>query len=275
MKMSLYLFKVRGIPIGFHLTFLFILPVFGWLFASFDIVLFGMHIGFRGLDMPFVGRVVLGMFTAFMFFLTVLAHELGHAMVALEYGMKIRSILLMMFGGVASIEINGPQKPIVEATMSIAGPMVSVSLGFGLYLAALSLTGATGLALETIACFVGTLGFYNIVLAFFNMIPAFPMDGGRVLRALLAVFTNFKRATTIAADVGKGFSLAMGFLGFISGSFWLILLAVFLFLAASGEEKATREDPNMDEKKDGKPSEDIGGNPSAGNTFDTGKPSGA
>jgi len=257
MKMSLYLFKVRGIPIGFHLTFLLILPIFGWIFASFSIILFGMHIGFGNLETSLSVKVMLGMFTAFMFFLTVLAHELGHAMVALEYGMKIRSIILMMFGGVASIEINGPQKPIVEATMSIAGPMVSLSLGLILYLFSILLGGAAGLGLESLACIVGTLGFYNIVLAMFNMLPAFPMDGGRVLRALLAVFTTFKRATSIAADIGKGFALAMGVFGFFTGSFWLILLAVFLFLAATGEEKATNEMTTTEDNRNKSPSGNL------------------
>ncbi|MEM2901057.1 MAG: site-2 protease family protein, partial [Thermoplasmata archaeon] len=115
--------------------------------------------------------------------------------------------------------------------------------------------------LESLACIVGTLGFYNIVLAMFNMLPAFPMDGGRVLRALLAVFTTFKRATSIAADIGKGFSLAMGVFGFFTGSFWLILLAVFLFLAATGEEKATNEFASAEENGDRNKSDNTSSSP--------------
>lgn len=171
----------------------------------------------------------------FAIFGCVVLHEMGHALAARYYGIGTHDITLYPIGGVARLE-QVPERPVQELVIALAGPAVNVViagsllLGFGLGpLATASVAGPAG------AGFVGSLIAVNIVLVLFNMLPAFPMDGGRVLRSLLAMFMSYSSATEIAGRVGQGMAILLGIAGLFASMPNLALIAVFVFLAASAE----------------------------------------
>ncbi|MFG1360269.1 site-2 protease family protein [Xanthobacter pseudotagetidis] len=170
-----------------------------------------------------------------LLFLCVLLHELGHVVAARHYGVKTPDITLWPFGGIANLE-RIPEKPSEELVVALAGPAVNVVIA-----AVLLLVLGGSLNVDDLAkiedpgtSLIAKLAGANIFLVVFNLIPAFPMDGGRVLRAVLAMNVGFARATSLAASIGQGLAIALGLLG-IFGNPMLIVIAVFVFLAASGE----------------------------------------
>ncbi|MEZ3142433.1 CBS domain-containing protein [Halobaculum sp. MBLA0143] len=231
--------RVAGIPIQLNWTFLVILPVFAWLIGQQVGRLIDPLNGLLGLGIApgtLTGGLLplaLGAGAAVGLFGSVLLHEFGHSFAALRYGYGIESITLWLFGGVAQFEDN-PDDWRAEFVIALAGPAVSVGLGvaFGAVASTVSLP-------ETVAFVVGYLALMNVVLAVFNMLPGFPMDGGRVLRALLASTYSYPKATKIAADVGKVFAFLMGFFGILSQDWLLVGLALFVYVAASGEAQQT------------------------------------
>jgi Zn-dependent protease len=232
MNTSIQLGKIMGIPIKLHITFLLILPVFGWIFANS-----APRFGFNDV-VPLSLRYALGMAASLLLFTCVLLHELGHSYVAKKHGTNIQSITLFLFGGVTSME-EIPRNPKIEFKMVLAGPGVSLLIGSILIIIhELFKTDDPYLRL------VWLIGILNIVLSIFNLIPAFPMDGGRVLRAWLAGRMSYIRATRTAAGIGKMFAIFMGIFGFLSamqggGGLWFILIAFFIYIGASEEEKST------------------------------------
>jgi len=229
-----------GIPIQLDLTFLIVLPLFAWLIgsqvtelASVLGELWGVSIDPAILtagSMPWIVGVVaaLGLFAG------VVLHELGHSLVAMRYGFEIDSITLWIFGGIAQFT-EMPEDWRQELAVALAGPAVSVALGailYGLFL------GVTAIP-QALRFVVGYLAMLNLVLAVFNLLPAFPMDGGRVLRALLARNQPYARATKIAAEVGKVFALLLGLAGLLGGNLILIGIAFFVYIGASGEAQQT------------------------------------
>lgn len=162
----------------------------------------------------------------------VLLHELGHAFAARQFGIGTRDILLLPIGGVASLE-RMPRNPFQELWIAIAGPLVNVviavSIFFGLAYSIVPISDLVG-------SFLTTLAWINLFLVAFNLIPAFPMDGGRVLRSILAMFMSFVKATTIAATVGKFCAIGLAAYGLFSGQFMLMLLAGFVYLAGQAEK---------------------------------------
>ena len=234
-----------GIPVRLDWTFLLVLPLFAWLIGT-DVgnlvgavnSLFGTGIDVGPLtagNTPFV----LGVVAAVGLFACVLLHEFGHSLVAIHYGYDIDSITLWLFGGVARFA-EMPEDWRQELAVSIAGPAVSVALGLLSYLAVLALPVA-GLPVGTdAALFVfGYLALTNVALAVFNLLPGFPMDGGRVLRALLARKRPYARATQIAAEVGKLFAVLLGLFGLLGFQIFIIGLAFFIYIGAASEAQQT------------------------------------
>ncbi len=236
-----------GIPIQIHYTFLLVIPLFAWIIGSqisltvdmlreiyavpIDPVLITSGI------MPYI----LGTIVSLGLFFGVLVHELAHSLIARAKGITINSITLLIFGGVASME-EGVPDPKVELPMALEGPVAS--LLFGLFCGSLvylvpSLVPDPARAGVFIFLF-GYLGILNIVLCFFNLIPAFPMDGGRVLRAFLAKRMPLHKATQIAADIGKGFAIIFGIIGLFALSPFLILIALFIYIGANMESTAVK-----------------------------------
>jgi len=229
METSVQIGKIMGIPIKLHITFLLILPIFALVFAS-GVAPFG----FAEVE-PAMVRYIFGTLAAVALFACVLLHELGHSYVAMKYGTKIMSITLLLFGGVASME-EIPRDPEIESKMAMSGPAVSFALGIAFLLAYLLLRPIWGESPITRLVFI--LGSLNVILCVFNLIPAFPMDGGRILRAHLARKMPYIEATRKAAYIGKTFAFAMGILGFFVSPI-LILIAFFVYVGASEEEKTT------------------------------------
>lgn len=230
--------RVKGIPIKIHISFLFILPFFALVFGfTFVPDLFGFCLGFGDLPLDWPGKLGLGLIAAVLFFSAVLLHELAHSIVALRRGYQISGITLFIFGGVSEIE-KQPKEALGEGFMAFVGPATSFVIGVVLLPFWLLLREETGLVSVIVATMFSMMSFYNILLAGFNIIPAFPMDGGRVLRSALAKRMGFIPATRIAVAVGKAIAVAMAIFGFFF-NIWLILIALFIYFGAKEEERST------------------------------------
>ncbi|HEY5921218.1 MAG TPA: site-2 protease family protein [Kofleriaceae bacterium] len=168
-----------------------------------------------------VSATVFGVALVITIFATIVVHELGHALVARHYGIATRDIMLLPIGGIASLE-RMPDKPQHELAVAIVGPVINLAIAAVLY--------------PFDGVFVNQLMWINVALALFNLIPAFPMDGGRVLRALLAMRMGHERATDIAASLGKFFAVAIGVLGLFYNP--LMLLIAFVVWMGASQERA-------------------------------------
>ncbi|MFB6103202.1 MAG: CBS domain-containing protein [Haloplanus sp.] len=228
-----------GIPIKLDLTFLLILPLFAWLIgsdvANLVVVLNDVFGAGMSADALTGGTTpwLLGAAAATGLFLCVLLHEFGHSLVAMHYGYHIDSITLWLFGGVARFT-EMPENWRQEFTIAVAGPIVSIGLGALSYVA----FRIVPVELPTVQFVLTYLALTNVALAVFNMLPGFPMDGGRVLRALLARTRPHARATQIAAEVGKLFAIVLALVGLFANLF-LVALAFFIYIGASSEAQQT------------------------------------
>ncbi|PGF15748.1 metalloprotease [Natrinema sp. CBA1119] len=225
-----------GIPIKLDLTFLLVLPLFAYLIgAQIEDVAGILNDGLAaGID---VGAItggsmswLLGLAAAIGLFVGVVLHELGHSLTARRYGFPIESITLWLFGGIAAFS-EMPEDWRQELNIAVAGPIVSILVGVASY----GLFVVTPESLDGARFVLGYLAVLNVALAIFNMLPAFPMDGGRVLRALLARSQPYAQATQQAASIGKLFAVLMGLFGLFSGNIILIGVAFFVYIAASSE----------------------------------------
>jgi Zn-dependent protease/CBS domain-containing protein len=171
-------------------------------------------------------------------FLCIGLHEFGHILTARRFGIVSPEVTLLPIGGVADME-SMPQKPYQELLIALAGPAVNLAIAAVLAAAAggLNFGDATHLTDPSVSM-LGRLAATNVFLAVFNLMPAFPMDGGRVLRAALAMWLGQGKATRIAAQIGQGFAFLLGFAG-LYGNPMLLLIAVFIFMAAAGEAQMT------------------------------------
>jgi len=239
--------RVFGIPILIHYSFILVIPLFAWIIGSQITVTTDMLQGYFSIPidtslitegiMPWI----LGTVVALGLFAGVLIHELAHSLVARKKGIKINNITLMIFGGIATME-EGVPDPKAELPMALVGPIASLVVGLvclGIAYAVPAVTKNPPLAGVVIFVF-GYLGVLNIILFAFNLLPAFPMDGGRVLRAWLAGRMPLHRATKIAADIGKGFAIVFGLVGLFFFSPFLILIAFFIYIGASMESAAVK-----------------------------------
>jgi Zn-dependent protease/CBS domain-containing protein len=237
--------SVFGIPIQLDLTFLLVLPLFAWIIGTQVEQTTGFlnEVLAAGLDPAMLANGnlvwVLGITAAVGLFSGVVLHELGHSLVAIRFGYPIDSITLWLFGGIAQLT-EMPENWKQELAIAIAGPIVSVVLGVLSYVAFALIPGTQSVVLEALRFVLAYLALMNVALAVFNMLPGFPMDGGRVLRALLARRRPYARATKIAAEVGKLFAVFLGLFGlFVVGNIFLAGLAFFIYIGASGEARQT------------------------------------
>jgi Zn-dependent protease/predicted transcriptional regulator len=182
-----------------------------------------------------VMKVVEGLIFILSIFGCVVLHEFGHALMAARYGIKTKDITLLPIGGLARLE-KMPENPWEELWVALAGPAVNVVIA--VILAAILLLTASFQPLDEVTTtsgpFLERLLIVNIILVVFNMLPAFPMDGGRVLRAFLATQMPYTRATHLAASVGQAMALMFGLIGLFVNPF-LIFIALFVWIGASQE----------------------------------------
>ncbi len=218
---SLKVAKIFGIDVKIHWSlFIIVILLFGYFYSS------SKPFGFS--ELSELERIFYSALASIFVFVAVLLHELGHSIVAIKFGIGVREILLFIFGGVAMME-NIPKNPRQELLISIAGPIVSISVA----LISLLLSYLTFGGLST---FFLISAYFNGIIAVFNLIPAFPMDGGRVLRSFLARRMSYVYATRISANVGKAIAVFMAVFGFFY-NIWLLLIALFIYLGATEEEK--------------------------------------
>ncbi|MCH7725205.1 MAG: site-2 protease family protein [Planctomycetes bacterium] len=177
----------------------------------------------------------------------IVLHELGHALAARRFGIGTHDITLLPIGGVARLD-RMPRRPMQELLVAIAGPAVNVAIAAGIFGGLLLFMPLENLV--TVSAFESSflirLMWTNVFLVVFNLLPAFPMDGGRVLRSLLAMRIRYDRATKIAATIGQGMAIVFAVVGLLSGVWTLALVAVFVFLAARGEVAMARWRTRMD-----------------------------
>jgi Zn-dependent protease/CBS domain-containing protein len=237
--------SVFGIPLNLDITFLVVLPLFAWVIGSQIGEYVGLLNEIWGADIPVEALTgsptvwVVGLLAALGLFVGVVLHELGHSVVAMRFGFPIASITLWIFGGIAQLE-EMPEDWRQELAIAIAGPVVSVALGAVSYAAFLAVPASGSATVATAKFLLGYLALMNVALAAFNMLPGFPMDGGRVLRALLARNRPYARATEIAAEVGKLFAVGLGLFGlFGGGGLFLVAIAFFIYIGAASEAKRT------------------------------------
>ena len=238
---SLTIGRIQGIDIKLHPSFLLIAL---WVIY---------HWGFRqnsGVTGTIYGLVLVG-----AVFVLVLLHELGHSMMAHEYGLRVRDITLVPFGGIARIE-QMPSRPRAEAMISVAGPLVNLALAL-LILPVLLMVGLAsgnssiqdfaqfGISDVSLTGFLFYLLLANLTLAIFNLLPAFPMDGGRILRAGVTPFVGRQGATTVAVAIGVTLGVLIGILGLLSGEYLIVLVMAFVILAAFAEGRAVRLEESM------------------------------
>lgn len=225
MNGSWHLGKLVGIDVRIHWTFL-LLPI--WIY-------FSSLAGGSGMAAATASVVfVLAIFGC------VVLHELGHALTARKFGIPTRDITLLPIGGVASLQ-RIPRNPLQELAIAIAGPAVNVVIAALIFVSLALISTPMNMTGTGWVLFAKQLAWVNIALVVFNMIPAFPMDGGRVLRALMALALPYERATDIAAGVGQAVAIGLGLIGLFGGNLILVFVAGFVFLAARGEAFAVRQ----------------------------------
>jgi Zn-dependent protease/CBS domain-containing protein len=225
------LFKVAGIQITLDLS---------W-FIVFFLILWSLSAGYfprKFPDQTTQTYWTAGFFASILFFLSVIIHELSHSLMAIRSGIKIPEIMLFIFGGIAKLSEEA-KDPVKELKIAIVGPLSSLGLAVIFWVMQL-ISQALGSALFVVI--FGYLAWINVALAIFNLIPGFPLDGGRVLRALIWWRTgSLQRATKWASDVGKGFAIVLMvfgalqiFQGMLIGGFWLLFIGIFLRGVAEG-----------------------------------------
>ncbi len=230
MKYSFRIGSVWGIPIELHFTFL-LLIIIVFALSTFNLQYYPAFYAFYTF------------FLVLFLFIFVVFHELAHSIVARHYGIKVRKIVLYPIGGVSEIE-EIPDNPSQEWRMAFAGPLTSLVLGFALLAAALItspqlISSALRLSATTFNL-AFDIAILNILLGIFNLIPAFPMDGGRVFRAILAERMKYSDATRYAVTLGKIFGIGMIIFGFIFIDYFLIILVgFFVYIGASEEGEQT------------------------------------
>jgi Zn-dependent protease/CBS domain-containing protein len=221
MKLSFKIGSIWSIPIELHFSFILLIALIFVLtypkIYYFELVIF--------------------------LFVFVFLHELAHSIVARHYGIKVRKIILYPIGGVSEIE-EIPGNPRIEWRMAIAGPASSLVIGaaflaVGLFLSPQNISALPAILFSVTGNIILDLGTLNLLLGVFNLIPAFPMDGGRVFRAILAENIKFSDATKYAVNIGRIFGIAMGVIGLVYYNFGLILVGIFIYVGASEEAEQT------------------------------------
>jgi Zn-dependent protease/CBS domain-containing protein len=225
MKWSARIGTFAGIAVYVHPTFLFVIA---WV---------ALEHWYAGQS---VAAALGGIAFVLALFLCVVLHEFGHALTARRFGIKTRDITLLPIGGVARLE-RMPDDPKQELWVALAGPAVNIVIAAVLFVAAQATNTFAPLSTldMTQGSFVERLMVVNLFLALFNMLPAFPMDGGRVLRAVLAIRMDYTRATQLAANIGQGMALLFAFIGLFVNPF-LLLIALFVWMGAGQEAAMTQ-----------------------------------
>ena len=228
MKYSLKIFSVFGIPVELHISFL-VLMLLIYIVAFFNFY-------------PSINLLTAVLIT--LVFVTVVLHELSHSYIAKRYGIKIQRIVLLPIGGVSEME-EIPKDPAQELRIALAGPVANLIIAVISFFILIIFRNSLSTVL------IGALYYFivvNLLLGLFNLLPAFPMDGGRILRAYLAERMSFIKATKLAANIGKQFAIIMAVVG-VFFNFLLILIAIFVYFGAEGEYRSVLVSTLLEDEK--------------------------
>lgn len=232
MKLSLFLGRISGIKIFIHWTFILLI---GWIaFMDFS----------QGKN---INETIWTVTFYLTLFLCVFLHELGHALAAKKYHINTKDITILPIGGLARLE-RIPEIPRQELWVAVAGPLVNVAIAVILYLpVVLGLSDSQEYSIVSVTRdnFISMVLYANIILVLFNLIPAFPMDGGRILRALLAMKMNRAKATKIATGIGQVLAVGFVLLGIFNGNFMLTIIGFFIYLGARAESGYTQTSSSL------------------------------
>ncbi len=225
-------FDIMGIPINLHISFLIFLPVLAWLIGrQIDFYIELLNLGIDPTEIAHgTNAFLVGLFAAVGLFIGVTLHELGHSLVGISYGVKVESITLYVLGGVAQLE-EIPSRPGEEAKMALAGPATSFALG-GIFWLLLTWANPTGAVPRFM---LGYLFYVNIAVGIFNLVPALPLDGGRVLRSLISLRKSHFEATKIATQLSKFLAVLMGIYGLLSFNIILLVIAFYIYSGVVSE----------------------------------------
>lgn len=223
--------RLAGIPLYVDLSFLIVLPLMVWMTAR-NLASVARPIGLDPAHFAGLAPLALSVVAVTGLFVSIILHELGHSLTARAYGVKVRRITLWFLGGVAEFE-EMPRQRGAEAVVGIAGPIVSFAL-FALLWGATLVVPPTLAALWLICWYLGAI---NLMLGLFNLLPALPLDGGRILRSLLALRMPHLKATLVSGTVAKAIALLLGLYGLLTFSPWLMLMAFFIFTAVNSETR--------------------------------------
>ncbi len=233
MQSPLKIGNIMGIPIKLDTSLLLALPISAY-FSAIN----SQPFGFAEVEPPIV-KYALSALSAIFLFTSVLLHELAHSYFAKRYGVSIDSITLLLFGGVASMEI--PKRPGQEVKIAFAGPLTSLIIGsICLFTYSYIISPNPALSQNSVYLIIWVIGSMNLVLGVFNLLPAFPMDGGRMLRSLFAMKMSYGKATHNAASIGKFVAILMAIYGIYTGDLWLPLVALYIYGGASNEDRSTQ-----------------------------------
>lgn len=228
-------FRLLGIPLDLDLSFLVFLPILAWIIGA-DLDRIAASLPYEVMLPEERPDFVIGLISALGLFGSVVIHELGHSIVARRYGLQVRSITLWLLGGMARFD-EMPREKGQEAVIAIAGPLTSfglAALAYGI------LRGIPDTTSSVVLFLLGFLVLMNLTLAIFNLVPALPLDGGRVLRSLLALRMNYARATDISVAISSLLAFLLGFLGFLTFNVIWILIAFFVYSAGRSEATMVR-----------------------------------
>lgn len=225
---ALTILRVRGVPIRLHVSVLLLVPFLTFaLAAQTSLVADAAELPADRLMLP---GWAWGLFGSAGLLVSIVLHELAHTLVAIRHGGRVDSIVLMALGGVSQVAAM-PRRPRHELVMAVAGPFASLVLAL-----LFALGYAVSRSSPPVAFGLFVLAYLNLVLGLFNLLPAFPMDGGRILRAAIAGRWGKQQATRIAAAVGKGMAILFALFGLLGGGIWMMLIALFVWVGASQEK---------------------------------------
>ncbi len=218
---SIKIFSIKGIDVKLHYSLILVIILFTYVFYVTP-----QPYGFKNVEFS----IFLSIFASISLFIAVFLHELGHSLLSMRYGVEVREIILFIFGGISVLETQPEGRE--ELKVALIGPIISLIIAFSFY--PLSIV-----SIPFLREFSNVFFRINLAIGLFNLFPAFPLDGGRVLRGYLTEKFGFRKATKISSEIGKTLAIFLAIFGLFY-SIWLTFIAIFIYLGASEEEKISR-----------------------------------
>lgn len=238
MKDSISFGQILGFPVKMHLSTLALLAMLALVIGFGQGEMYGLPVGFERLDIEPWAKALMGCVCAVLLFLSILLHEIAHGVIARGNGQEVRGITLLFFGGMVDIDEESPYvMKKGDEMMAFAGPASNLAVGLVLIIGSILLdTTSNELWVQILVTMLGVLGFYNALLALFNLLPGYPMDGGLILRSYLRKRMEPERVTRVSIQLCRVCSYLLGFVGIWEKNMALFLIALLLYLSTHLED---------------------------------------